>query len=81
LTVVGFPANKLIMGLAVYGKKFDNVANNGTNPNLPGLFVSAPRYIVSGCTNPQNPTGGLIEKDQIDKLVEGLKKFSGYFWF
>jgi aspartate/methionine/tyrosine aminotransferase len=25
--------------------------------------------------NPQNPTGGLIEKDQIDKLVEGLKKF------
>jgi len=57
LTVVGFPANKLIMGLPFYGKKFDNVANNGTNPNLPGLFVSAPRYIVSGCTNPQNPTG------------------------
>jgi len=57
LNVVGFPANKLIMGLPFYGKKFDNVANNGTNPNLPGLFVSAPRYIVSGCTNPQNPTG------------------------
>ncbi|MDR7212458.1 T9SS-translocated chitinase ChiA [Flavobacterium piscis] len=57
LNVVGFPANKLIMGLPFYGKKFDNVANNGTNPNLPGLFVTAPRYTVSGCTNPQNPTG------------------------
>ncbi|TDO73501.1 chitinase (glycosyl hydrolase family 18) [Flavobacterium chryseum] len=53
LNVVGFPANKLIMGLPFYGKKFDNVATNSTN----GLFVSAPRYIVSGCTNPQNPTG------------------------
>ncbi|WP_082447195.1 glycosyl hydrolase family 18 protein [Flavobacterium sp. KJJ] len=57
LNVVGFPANKLIMGLPFYGKKFDHVANNGTNPNLPGLFVSAPRDIVSGCTNPQNPIG------------------------
>ena len=57
LNVVGFPANKLIMGLPFYGKKFDHVANNGTNPNLPGLFVSAPRDIVSGCTNPQNPVG------------------------
>jgi len=57
LNVVGFPANKLIMGLPFYGKKFDNVANNGSNPNLPGLFVTAPRYIVPGCTNPQNPTG------------------------
>ncbi|MBF4518390.1 T9SS-translocated chitinase ChiA [Flavobacterium sp. ANB] len=57
LNVVGFPANKLIMGLPFYGKKFDHVANNGTNPNLPGLFVSAPRDVVSGCTNPQNPTG------------------------
>lgn len=57
LNVVGFPANKLIMGLPFYGKKFDHVANNGTNPNLPGLFVSAPRDIVPGCTNPQNPTG------------------------
>ena len=25
--------------------------------------------------NPQNPTGGLIEKNEIDKLVKGLKKF------
>jgi len=25
--------------------------------------------------NPQNPTGGLIEKVEIDKLVNGLKKF------
>ena len=25
--------------------------------------------------NPQNPTGGLIEKSEIDKLAEGLKKF------
>ncbi|MAK12679.1 MAG: aspartate aminotransferase [Candidatus Pelagibacter sp.] len=25
--------------------------------------------------NPQNPTGGLIEKNEIDKLVEGLRKF------
>jgi len=25
--------------------------------------------------NPQNPTGGLIEKDQIDALVRGLSKF------
>ena len=25
--------------------------------------------------NPQNPTGGLIEKSEIDKLVRGLKKF------
>ncbi|QGK73110.1 T9SS-translocated chitinase ChiA [Flavobacterium sp. SLB02] len=57
LNVVGFPANKLIMGLPFYGKKFDHVANNGTNPNLPGLFVSAPRDIVPGCTNPQNPIG------------------------
>lgn len=57
LNAVGFPANKLIMGLPFYGKKFDHVANNGTNPNLPGLFVSAPRDIVSGCTNPQNPIG------------------------
>ncbi|WP_166926476.1 DUF2012 domain-containing protein [Flavobacterium poyangense] len=57
LNVVGFPASKLIMGLPFYGKKFDNVANNGTNPNFPGLFVSAPRYNVGGCTNPQNPTG------------------------
>lgn len=53
LNVVGFPANKLIMGLPFYGKKFDHVATNSTN----GLFVSAPRDIVSGCTNPQNPTG------------------------
>jgi GH18 family chitinase len=53
LNVIGFPANKLIMGLPFYGKKFDNVATNSTN----GLFVSAPRYIVPGCTNPQNPTG------------------------
>jgi len=53
LNVVGFPANKLIMGLPFYGKKFDNVAANSTN----GLFVSAPRYVVGGCTNPQNPTG------------------------
>lgn len=53
LNVIGFPANKLIMGLPFYGKKFDNVAANSTN----GLFVSAPRYIVGGCTNPQNPTG------------------------
>ncbi len=57
LNVVGFPANKLIMGLPFYGKKFDHVANNGTNPNLPGLFVSAARDIVPGCTNPQNPIG------------------------
>ncbi|PXY46303.1 glycosyl hydrolase family 18 protein [Flavobacterium hydrophilum] len=53
LNVVGFPANKLIMGLPFYGKKFDNVSVNSTN----GLFVSAPRYVVPGCTNPQNPTG------------------------
>ncbi|MFB9076401.1 T9SS-translocated chitinase ChiA [Flavobacterium procerum] len=53
LNVIGFPANKLIMGLPFYGKKFDNVATNSTN----GLFVAAPRYIVPGCTNPQNPTG------------------------
>lgn len=53
LNVIGFPANKLIMGLPFYGKKFDNVATNSTN----GLFVSAPRYTVPGCTNPQNPTG------------------------
>ncbi|WP_125722858.1 T9SS-translocated chitinase ChiA [Flavobacterium ustbae] len=53
LNVIGFPANKLIMGLPFYGKKFDNVAANSTN----GLFVAAPRYIVPGCTNPQNPTG------------------------
>ncbi|WP_347049543.1 T9SS-translocated chitinase ChiA [Flavobacterium olei] len=53
LNVVGFPANKLIMGLPFYGKKFDHVATNSTN----GLFVSAPRDIVPGCTNPQNPTG------------------------
>ncbi|MCV2483302.1 T9SS-translocated chitinase ChiA [Flavobacterium sp. SH_e] len=53
LNVIGFPANKLIMGLPFYGKKFDNVAANSTN----GLFVSAPRYVVPGCTNPQNPTG------------------------
>lgn len=53
LNVIGFPANKLIMGLPFYGKKFDNVAANSTN----GLFVSAPRYVVGGCTNPQNPTG------------------------
>jgi GH18 family chitinase len=57
LNVVGFPANKLIMGLPFYGKKFDHVANNGTDPNFPGLFVAAPRDIVSGCTNPQNPIG------------------------
>ncbi|MFD1602276.1 T9SS-translocated chitinase ChiA [Flavobacterium artemisiae] len=53
LNVIGFPANKLIMGLPFYGKKFDNVAANSTN----GLFVAAPRYVVPGCTNPQNPTG------------------------
>ncbi|KRD12497.1 glycoside hydrolase [Flavobacterium sp. Root901] len=53
LNVIGFPANKLIMGLPFYGKKFDHVATNSTN----GLFVAAPRDIVPGCTNPQNPTG------------------------
>ncbi|TRX35195.1 glycoside hydrolase [Flavobacterium sp. ZT3R18] len=57
LNVVGFPANKLIMGLPFYGKIFKNVANNGTTPNFPGLFVAAPRDAVSGCTNPQNPIG------------------------
>ena len=25
--------------------------------------------------NPQNPTGGLIDKNEIDKLVQGLKKY------
>ena len=53
LNTVGFPANKLIMGLPFYGKKFDNVAANSSN----GLCVSAPRDAVSGCTNPQNPVG------------------------
>ncbi|SHH01195.1 T9SS-translocated chitinase ChiA [Flavobacterium defluvii] len=53
LNVIGFPANKLIMGLPFYGKKFDHVAANSTN----GLFVSAPRDVVGGCTNPQNPIG------------------------
>ncbi|MCC9017242.1 glycosyl hydrolase family 18 protein [Flavobacterium lipolyticum] len=57
LNVVGFPANKLIMGLPFYGKKFDHVANNGTNPNLPGLFVAAPRDVLSACKNPQPPLG------------------------
>ncbi|WP_264530669.1 glycosyl hydrolase family 18 protein [Flavobacterium sp. N502540] len=57
LNVIGFPASKLIMGLPFYGKKFEHVANNGNNPSLPGLFVSAPRDVVPGCTNPQPPTG------------------------
>jgi GH18 family chitinase len=57
LNVIGFPANKLIMGLPFYGKIFKNVANNGTTPSFPGLFVTAPRDAVSGCTNPQNPIG------------------------
>ena len=26
--------------------------------------------------NPQNPTGGLIEKSEIDKLVKGFKEIS-----
>ncbi|MFH7010918.1 glycosyl hydrolase family 18 protein [Flavobacterium sp. FlaQc-52] len=57
LNVVGIPSNKLIMGLPYYGKLFNNVANNGTDPNHPGLFVSAPQDIVSGCTNHQPPLG------------------------
>ncbi|WP_306783634.1 glycosyl hydrolase family 18 protein [Flavobacterium poyangense] len=56
LNVVGYPANKLIMGIPFYGKIFNNVANNGTDPNYPGLFVTAPRDAVSGC-NPQSPLG------------------------
>lgn len=58
LNVIGFPANKLIMGLPFYGKKFDNVTNNGTNSNFPGLFVDAPRDNISGCPNKkQSPLG------------------------
>ncbi|MFH6942806.1 glycosyl hydrolase family 18 protein [Flavobacterium sp. FlaQc-50] len=57
LNVVGIPSNKLIMGLPYYGKLFNNVANNGTDPNHPGLFVSAPQDIISGCTNHQPPLG------------------------
>ncbi|MFH7012840.1 glycosyl hydrolase family 18 protein [Flavobacterium sp. FlaQc-52] len=57
LNVIGFPANKLIMGLPYYGKIFKNVANNGTTPNFPGLFVAAPRDATSGCANPQPPAG------------------------
>ena len=38
-----------------------------------GLINDKTRLII--INNPQNPTGGLIEKSEIDKLVEGLKKF------
>ena len=37
------------------------------------LINNKTRLII--INNPQNPTGGLIEREQIDKLVEGLKKF------
>jgi chitinase len=56
LNAIGIPANKLIMGIPFYGKMFDRVANNGTVPNLPGLFVAAPRTTGS-CANPQAPQG------------------------
>jgi len=37
------------------------------------LITERTRLLI--VNNPQNPTGGLIEKDQIDALVKGLSKF------
>lgn len=56
LNDIGIPANKLVMGVPFYGKLFTNVAGSGTIPQLPGLFVAAPRT-SSWCTNPQPPQG------------------------
>jgi GH18 family chitinase len=56
LNTLAIPNNKLVMGIPFYGKIFDRVANNGTIPSLPGLFVSAPRTTGS-CVNPQAPQG------------------------
>jgi len=56
LNTLGIPSNKLVMGIPFYGKMFNSVANNGTIPSLPGLFVSAPRTTGS-CVNPQAPQG------------------------
>ena len=56
LNNLAIPNDKLIMGIPFYGKLFNSVANNGTIPSLPGLFVSAPRTTGS-CTNPQAPQG------------------------
>ncbi|VXB98595.1 Glycoside hydrolase [Flavobacterium sp. 9AF] len=56
LNTLAIPNDKLVMGIPFYGKIFGSVANNGTIPTLPGLFVSAPRTSGS-CTNPQAPQG------------------------
>ena len=56
LNNLAIPNDKLIMGIPFYGKLFNSVANNGTIPALPGLFVAAPRTTGS-CTNPQAPQG------------------------
>ncbi len=56
LNNLAIPSNKLVMGIPFYGKIFDRVANNGTIPSLPGLFVAAPRTTGS-CVNPQAPQG------------------------
>ena len=55
LTEIGFPADKLIMGVPFYGKLFKGLSGKGKNPELPGLFVSAPR--VKGSCAPQPPKG------------------------
>jgi chitinase len=56
LNNLAIPSNKLVMGIPFYGKIFDRVANSGTIPSLPGLFVAAPRTTGS-CVNPQAPQG------------------------
>lgn len=56
LNDVGIPSDKLVMGLPMYGKLFNNVATAFPIPELPGLFVDAPRN-TGACSNPQPPQG------------------------
>ncbi len=67
-SVINYSGAKAIPMYLSEKKNFSFNANEVLN-----LINDKTRLLI--VNNPQNPTGGLIEKSEIDKLVNGLKKF------